>query len=35
MSKFVRPNTAGRMECIDYQATRDFFYHDCDDDTAA
>jgi hypothetical protein len=35
MSAFVRPNAAGRMECADYPATRDFFYHDCDSDTAA
>lgn len=35
MSGFVRPNANGRMECVDYPATRAFFYHDVDDETAA
>jgi pimeloyl-ACP methyl ester carboxylesterase len=35
MSKFVQLNASGRMECVDYEATRAFFYHDCDDETAA
>jgi pimeloyl-ACP methyl ester carboxylesterase len=34
MSKFVRTNSSGRMECYNYEATRAFFYHDCDDATA-
>jgi pimeloyl-ACP methyl ester carboxylesterase len=35
MSKFVRPNATGRMECYNYSAVRDFFYHDVDEETAA
>lgn len=35
MSNFIQPNEAGRIECVDYEATRAFFYHDCDDETAA
>ena len=31
MMKFIRLNERGRMECFDFQATRDFFYHDCDE----
>lgn len=34
MSAFVRPNDDGRMECADYPATREFFYHDVDEETA-
>jgi pimeloyl-ACP methyl ester carboxylesterase len=34
MSNFIAPNAAGRLECVDYEATRAFFYHDCDDETA-
>jgi pimeloyl-ACP methyl ester carboxylesterase len=35
MSNFIVPNETGRIECVDYEATRAFFYHDVDDDTAA
>ena len=35
MSNFIVPNETGRIECVDYGATRAFFYHDVDDDTAA
>jgi pimeloyl-ACP methyl ester carboxylesterase len=34
MLRFIRPDARGRMECFDYAAVRDFFYHDCDEDTA-
>lgn len=34
MLKFIRPNARGRMECVDFEAVRDFFYHDCDKETA-
>jgi|SRR6185312_12291884 len=34
MSAFVEPNERGRMACVDYPATRAFFYHDVDDDVA-
>ena len=34
MMKFIRLNERGRMECFDFQATRDFFYHDCDEASA-
>jgi pimeloyl-ACP methyl ester carboxylesterase len=34
MQQFVRPDANGRMECVDYDAVRDFFYHDCDEATA-
>jgi len=34
MLRFIRPNARGRMECIDKEAVRDFFYHDCDAETA-
>lgn len=35
MSRFVRPTASGRMECYDFAGVRDFFYHDCDEATAA
>jgi len=35
MLRFIRPDARGRMECFDIEAVRDFFYHDCDDETAA
>jgi pimeloyl-ACP methyl ester carboxylesterase len=34
MLRFIKPNASGRMECVDFAAARDFFYHDCDDETA-
>jgi pimeloyl-ACP methyl ester carboxylesterase len=34
MSRFIQPNASGRMECVDFDAVRDFFYHDCDEATA-
>lgn len=34
MTQFVRPNASGRMECVDFPATRAFFYHDVDEETA-
>jgi pimeloyl-ACP methyl ester carboxylesterase len=34
MSRAVRRNADGRMECFDFEATRNLFYHDCDDATA-
>ena len=34
MMRFIRLNERGRMECFEYAATRDFFYHDCDDASA-
>jgi pimeloyl-ACP methyl ester carboxylesterase len=34
MSAFIQPNKDGRIECIDFKATWDFFYHDCDEHTA-
>lgn len=34
MPRFLRPNARGRMECVDYSAVRDLFYHDCDEPTA-
>lgn len=35
LSRMVRPNAQGRMECIDPDAVRAYFYHDCDAETAA
>jgi pimeloyl-ACP methyl ester carboxylesterase len=35
MRRFIRPDARGRMEVVDFEAVRDFFYHDCDDETAA
>jgi pimeloyl-ACP methyl ester carboxylesterase len=35
MSGFVRPTATGRMECFNFPAVRDFFYHDVDEETAA
>jgi pimeloyl-ACP methyl ester carboxylesterase len=35
MSNFIQPDDRGRIECVDYEATRDFFYHDVDDEIAA
>jgi pimeloyl-ACP methyl ester carboxylesterase len=35
MTRFIRPDARGRMECVDFEAVRDFFYHDCDPETAA
>jgi pimeloyl-ACP methyl ester carboxylesterase len=34
MMRFVRLNARGRMECCDFEAVRDFFYHDCDEASA-
>lgn len=34
MSGFVRPDSEGKMECIDFKAVWEFFYHDCDEQTA-
>jgi pimeloyl-ACP methyl ester carboxylesterase len=34
MLRFIRPGAGGRMECVDFEGTRDFFYHDCDIETA-
>ncbi len=34
MLQFVRPDASGRMECVDFDAVRQFFYHDCDEATA-
>jgi pimeloyl-ACP methyl ester carboxylesterase len=34
MIRLVRLDARGRMECFDYAATRDFFYHDCDEASA-
>jgi pimeloyl-ACP methyl ester carboxylesterase len=34
MTRFIRPDARGRMECVDFAAVRDFFYHDCDEPTA-
>jgi pimeloyl-ACP methyl ester carboxylesterase len=35
MLKFIKPDARGRMQCVDFEAARDFFYHDCDPQTAA
>jgi pimeloyl-ACP methyl ester carboxylesterase len=34
MLRFIRPNEHGRMECVDFDSVWDFFYHDCDEETA-
>lgn len=34
MMRFIRLTERGRMECADYEATRDFFYHDCEEEWA-
>lgn len=34
MLQFIRPNARGRMECMDFEGVRRFFYHDCDEATA-
>src|SRR5437762_1588013 len=34
MTRFIRPDERGRMECVDFDGVRDFFYHDCDEQTA-
>jgi pimeloyl-ACP methyl ester carboxylesterase len=34
MTRFIRPDARGRMECVDFAGVRDFFYHDCDEATA-
>jgi pimeloyl-ACP methyl ester carboxylesterase len=34
MSRFIRPDSRGRIECVDFEGVRDFFYHDCDEQTA-
>jgi len=31
MMQFIRPDARGWMVCSDFQATWDFFYHDCDE----
>jgi pimeloyl-ACP methyl ester carboxylesterase len=33
MLRFIRPNAEGRMVWISKEGAREFFYHDCDDDT--
>ena len=35
LSAMVRPNAQGRLECVDADAVRAYFYHDCDAATAA
>lgn len=35
MLRFIRPDARGRMECVDRDLVRDFFYHDCDDATVS
>jgi pimeloyl-ACP methyl ester carboxylesterase len=35
MLRFIRPDARGRMECFDFEGVRDFFYHDCDPETAS
>jgi pimeloyl-ACP methyl ester carboxylesterase len=34
MMRFIRLDARGRMECCDFEAVRDFFYHDCDEASA-
>jgi pimeloyl-ACP methyl ester carboxylesterase len=34
MSRLVRTTTTGQMECFDFEAVHDYFYHDCDEETA-
>ena len=34
MMRFVRSDMRGRMECFDFEGVREFFYHDCDEETA-
>lgn len=34
MARFIQPTDSGRMACVDFDAVRDFFYHDCDEETA-
>ena len=34
MSRFIRSDARGRMECFDFDGVRDFFYHDCNEETA-
>ncbi|MGH3248958.1 MAG: alpha/beta fold hydrolase [Trebonia sp.] len=34
MSAFIKPNEDGRLEVADFDGARDFFYHDCDEQTA-
>ncbi|HUE59592.1 MAG TPA: alpha/beta fold hydrolase [Acidimicrobiales bacterium] len=34
MLRFLRPDSEGRLACVDYEGVRDFFYHDCDEQTA-
>jgi pimeloyl-ACP methyl ester carboxylesterase len=34
MLSFIQPDERGRMKCIDFEAVRGFFYHDCDEATA-
>jgi pimeloyl-ACP methyl ester carboxylesterase len=35
MGRFTRVNERGRIECTDQKAVTEFFYHDCDAETAA
>jgi pimeloyl-ACP methyl ester carboxylesterase len=35
LSQMVRPNAQGRLECVDPDAVRAYFYHDCDEATVA
>ncbi|TAL00321.1 MAG: alpha/beta fold hydrolase [Rhodospirillaceae bacterium] len=35
MLRFIRPNAQGRMEWLSQEGAREFFYHDCDDETVA
>jgi pimeloyl-ACP methyl ester carboxylesterase len=34
MSRMVRRNADGRMECVSFELARNYFYHDCDEETA-
>ena len=34
MRQLLEPNAEGRLLCVDFEGTRDLFYHDCDEATA-
>ena len=34
MLRMIRPDARGWMECFDFQAIWEYFYHDCDEATA-
>jgi hypothetical protein len=34
MSRFIKVNERGRIECVDFELVREYFYHDCDEQTA-